>query len=208
MRSYEIHDNGGRPFRVDIQGKDVAVWKNMNTFRFIDGKYTEITHPPKQILQIKADEIFIGKKSPSPHGSYDGLSAKEAEGNSILLRTGDRFVYIGHDISAFAAMPGDTIKAFYSDIGNNDVPYPYAVGKDYIYIMLDKVAVDIDFFDLHEHIYTQYYDADVRIPMCLRGYGGKNICEDDKKAAKARVAELKAKTKKLKIKILQKRLVD
>jgi hypothetical protein len=97
------------------------------------------------------------------------LSAKEAEGNSILLRTGDRFVYIGHDISAFAAMPGDTIKAFYSDIGNNDVPYPYAVGKDYIYIMLDKVAVDIDFFDLHEHIYTQYYDADVRIPMCLRG---------------------------------------
>jgi hypothetical protein len=35
QRSYEIHDNGGRPFRVDIQGKDVAVWKNMNTFRFM-----------------------------------------------------------------------------------------------------------------------------------------------------------------------------
>lgn len=175
VKHYEIHDNGGRPFRVDIQGNDVAVWKNMNEFDFVDGKFKTIEHPPKQILEFHTNKVFIGKKSPK--GGYDGLTPKEADGNSILLQTGDKYVYIGSEIYQFSPIKNDIIEKYYSDIGNSDVAYPYAVGKTHVYIMLDKVAVEKSEFDMKGDIYQQYYDAD-----------------------------LKKQSKKLKAKVLQKRL--
>jgi hypothetical protein len=195
-KSYETHDNGGRPFRVEIQGMKVSVWKSMNT-------YDTIEHPAKHLFDVTADEIFIGKKSPK--GGYDGLKPKEAEGNSLLLRKGSKYMFIGHEIYEFSAVKDDTIDFFYSDIGNSDVPYPFAIGKTHVYILLDKVAVELDFFDLKKPIYEQYYTAENYIPMCLKGYGSSHLCED-KKAARERVAELKEKTRKLKTKLLQKRV--
>lgn len=199
-KSYEIHDNGGRPFRVDIQGKKVAVWRNMDTY---DKNFKTISHPPKQILEFTADEIFVGKKSPK--GGYDGLTPKQADGNSLLLQVGQKYVYIGSEIYEFAAVKGDTIVKYYSDIGNSDVPYPYAIGKTHIYVMLDKVAVQLDFFDLKQDIYQQYYSASSYLPMCLKGYQDTSICKD-KQAAKDQIAALKEKQIKLKSKVLQKRL--
>ena len=175
MKSYEIHDNGGRPFRVDIQGNKVLVWKNMDEYDYVDGKFKTIEHPPKQILEFQTDNLFVGKKSPK--GGYDGLKPKQAEGNSILLQTGSKYVYIGSEIYEWTPMKNDTIEKYYSDIGNSDVPYPYAIGKTHIYIMLDKVAVEKSLFDMKGDIYRQYYDED-----------------------------LKKESKKFKSKILQKRL--
>ena len=160
VKHYEVHDNGGRPFRVDIQGNDVSVWKNMDTYDIVNGKFITISNPPKEILNFKADKIFVGKKSPK--GGYDGLKPKQAEGNSILLQTGSKYVYIGSEIYQFTPMKGDTIETYYSDIGNNDVPYPYVVGKTHIYIMLDKVAVDKSLFDMKGEIYRQYYDENLK----------------------------------------------
>ncbi len=202
-KTYETHDNGGRPFRVDIQGNKVSVWKNMNDYEMVDGTFVEIENPPKHILEFTANDIFIGKKSPK--GGYDGLKPKEAEGNSILLLVGSKYVFIGHEIFEFSPVKGDTIEMFYSDIGNSDVPYPYAVGKTHMYMMLDKVAVQLDFFDLKKDIYQQFYAATTYLPMCLKGHQDQSICKD-KQAAKDRIAELKTKQKKLKTKLLQKRL--
>ena len=202
-KSYETHDNGGRPFRVDIQGNKVSVWKNMNTYEMVDGKFVEITNPHKHLKDFTADEIFIGKKSPK--GGYDGLKPKDAEGNSILLLVGSNYVFIGHEIFQFSPVPGDTIEMFYSDVGNSDVPYPYAVGKKYMYMILDKMAVEMDFFDVKKHIYEQYYTATTYLPICLKSKQQHDICKD-KQAAKYRIAELKAKQKKLKTKLIQKRL--
>jgi hypothetical protein len=145
----------------------------------------------------------VGKKSPT--GGYDGLKPKDAEGNSILLKTGPTYVYIGDGIYQFQAIKGDTIEKYYSDIGNSDVPYPYAIGKTHVYIMLDKIAIDKSFFDMKGDIYQQYYTAETYIPMCLKGHGSSDICKD-KPSAKERVAELKEKKVKLKTKLLQKRL--
>ncbi len=200
---YETHDNGGRPFRVEIQGNKVTVLKNMDTYDMVDGKYVVIQHPHKEILNFTANDLFVGKKSPK--GGYDGLKSKEAEGNSILLLVGSKYVFIGHEIFEFSPVAGDTIETFYSDIGNSDVPYPYAIGKKYIYILLDKVAVALDFFNLKEDIYQQYYTATTYLPICLKSKKQHDICKD-KKAAKDRIAELKEKQKKLKTKMLQKRL--
>jgi hypothetical protein len=121
------------------------------------------------------------------------------------LQTGSKYVFIGHEIFTFTPVKGDTIEAYYSNIGNSDVPYPYAVGRTHIYIMLDKVAVENSFFDMKEDIYQQYYTAENYLPMCLKGHQSPEICKD-KEAARQRIAELKQKKKKLKTKVLQKRL--
>lgn len=199
MKSYEIHDNGGRPFRVDIQGNNVSIWKNMNEYDIVNGKFTTIEHPPKQILQFTADNVFVGKKSPK--GGYDGLRPKQAEGNSILLQVGEKYVYIGSEIYQFSPVKGDTIEKYYSDIGNSDVPYPYAVGKTHVYLMLDKVAVNTTYFDMKKDIYRQYYDGTLFLKEKLSQMG-----KEEKKEAKEKMDELKDSTLKLKTKQLQKRL--
>ena len=199
MKSYEIHDNGGRPFRVDIQGNNVSIWKNMNEYDIVNGKFTTIEHPPKQILQFTADNVFVGKKSPK--GGYDGLRPKQAEGNSILLQVDEKYVYIGSEIYQFSPVKGDTIEKYYSDIGNSDVPYPYAVGKTHVYLMLDKVAVNTTYFDMKKDIYRQYYDGTLFLKEKLSQMG-----KEEKKEAKEKMDELKDSTLKLKTKQLQKRL--
>ncbi len=191
MKSYLIHDNGGRPFRVEIQGMKVSVTR------------TKEEEEEKHLFDFTANELFVGKKSPK--GGYDGLKPKEAEGNSVLLLVGSKYIYIGSEIYQFEPVKGDTIEKYYSDIGNSDVPYPYAVGKTHVYIMLDKVAVEKDFFDMKKPIYEQYYEASTFLPICLKGYQATSICKD-KKTARERIAELEEKSKKLRVKTLQKRL--
>jgi len=198
---YKVHDNGGRPFFVEIQGKTVAVSKNMDTFEVINGKFVDISAPPKHLFTKTADAIFIGKKSPK--GGYDGLKPSEAEGNSILLKLGGKYMFIGHEIYEFGPVAGDEILNYYSDVGNNDVPYPYAVGKTHIYIMLDKVAVEKSYFDMKKDIYEQYY-YEHHASMCLKGNPKTDLCKD-KDAVKLRINEFKAKTRKLKTKQIQKR---
>jgi hypothetical protein len=199
MKSYEIHDNGGRPFRVDIQGNNVTVWMTKVSYEKVDGEFKDIVHPPKQILEFTTDTLFVGKKSPK--GGYDGLKPKEAEGNSILLQVGAKYIYIGSEIYEFQPVKGDTIEKYYSDIGNSDVPYPYAIGKTHVYIMVDKVAVSKDFFDMNKGIYEQYYEATTYLKDRL-----STLSKEDKLKARARMEELAEKTTKLKSKRLQKRI--
>lgn len=200
-KTYEIHDNGGRPYFVEVSGKNVHVSKNMSTYKMVNGKFVTIANPPKSLFTVKADEVFIGKKSPK--GDYDGLKPSQAEGNSIVLRIGNKYMYIGHEIYEFSPVKDDVIVKYYSNIGNSDVPYPYAIGKTHIYIMLDAVAVEISYFDMKEDIYEQYY-YDHRIHMCLFGNPKTDLCKDSN-VYKARIAEFKEKTVKLKRKLLQKR---
>jgi hypothetical protein len=182
MPNYDIHDNGNRPFKVHIAGNGIEVVDTAN------GKtvYTTVT-----------DEIFIGKKSPG--GGYDGLSAKDAVGNTILVRLGERYTFIGEEIYEFSPIKGDKIVKYYSDIGPNDVPYPYAIGKEHVYILLeDKVAVDKTYFDMKAPIYDQYYFAH-------RVLTNDRSSSDEKKTAKIHQSELEASTTKLRTKQIEKR---
>lgn len=207
-KSYKIHDNGGRPFTVLIKGKNIEVIQHKHRFeRNKSGKFVDIEEPPKEVLSVKAEKAFIGKKSPT--GGYDGLTLKEAEGNTILLKVGPKYIYIGSEIFEFTPMPNDEIQEYYSDIGNNDVPYPYAVGKTHIYIMLNHVAVEKSYFDMKKDIYEQFYFntwvldckgvTNFKInPHC------KSIVENPKETS-IKLQDLKRKTHKLKDKIKIKR---
>jgi hypothetical protein len=186
-KKYAIHDNGGRPFQVIISGSRATVMMNMDDFEIKDGKYITISNPPKEIFSVVAKEVFIGKKSPA--GGYDGLKPSQAEGNSILLGLGgNKYRFIGQDIYDFTTFEGDKIVKYYSDVGNSDVPYPYAVGEKYIYFGIEKVAAPIGFFNLKEDVYKQYY------------YGSDKRFEDYN-------PELAKAVKKLKVKIVQKRKI-
>jgi hypothetical protein len=66
-------------------------------------------------------------------------------------------MYVGSEIYTFAPLEGDTIKEYYSPLGNSAVPYPYAIGEKYVYFMLDKVALDARMIDPAEDGYGQYY---------------------------------------------------
>ena len=195
-KKYEIHDNGGVPFYAEVNGTSVTVWKNMDEYEIVNKKFVDIPKPPKALFTINAKKIYIGKKSPN--------APPTVQGNSILLflKT-NKYRYIGSEIYDFVPVKGDTIEKYYSNIGNSDVPYPYAVGKTHIYIMLDKVAVEKSYFDMKEDIYEQYY-YDHRIHMCLKGNPKSDICSDPV-VYKPRLAELKEKKVKLKTKQVEKR---
>ena len=155
-KKYAIHDNGGRPFEVIVSGSKATVIMNMDDFKLKDGQFITISNPPKELFTVDAKEVFIGKKSPT--GGYDGLKPSQAEGNSILLGLGgNKYRFIGWDIYDFTTLEGDKIVKYYSDIGNSDVPYPYAVGEKYIYFGIDKVAAPIELFNMKDDIYAQYY---------------------------------------------------
>lgn len=190
LHKYNIHDNGGTPFNVEINGKSVKIYKNMgdslNTFSLLD--------------EIKVNKVFIGKKSPT--GGYDGLSSSKGDGNSILLEVANSYIYIGHEIYEFSPIKDDIIVKYYSDIGNNDVPYPYAIGKTHIYFMLNKEAVEISYFNMKKNIYEQYY-YEHRIKMCLFGNPKSDIC-NNKSIYGPKVKEFKEKKCKLKTKLIHK----
>lgn len=72
---------------------------------------------------------------PAPLKVYIGEDPKQGfKGNAILLQTGPRkFVYIGELIYEFEPQEGDEIESFVAWMGNSNVPYPIAYGRDYRY---------------------------------------------------------------------------
>ena len=178
LKTYQIHNNGDRPFSVTVNDLNVTIFNNTSN---------------KQIQNINADAVFIGKKS--PNGDYNGLKSRDAIGNSILLKISNKYMYIGHIIYTFYPVKGDHIIKYYSNIGNSDVPYPYAIGKSHIYILLDKVATHRSYFDIKEDIYTQHY-YNFHIKMCLFGNPKTDICAN-KAEYEPRIQEWKDKTIKL-----------
>jgi hypothetical protein len=139
-KKYFIHDNFNRPYLVYIKD-DVYIYKikkdilKDNTYSKEDKDnisiYTEF------IEHIKPTKIFIGK---SPKIRMTTLSAghgKYFDGNTILLLlNNNNYALIdGNGIKRFTTN-NDKIIKYYSFVGNNDVPYPVAIGEKYYYFWI------------------------------------------------------------------------
>jgi hypothetical protein len=113
MKTYQIHNNGARPYSVQINDKDVYIYNN---------------HDRKEVYDYKnVKKIFIGV-NPETDGDI---------GNTILIEKKDKqYIFIGHIIKEFKTF--DNIIKFYSYVGNSDVPYPYAVGDKFLYSFIDE----------------------------------------------------------------------
>lgn len=115
---YEIHDNGGRPFDVVVSPDKIFIFSN---------NCEESQHI---LTLIDYRNIFIGKDT-GIQGEY---------GNTILIQTKEgNYIYIGSQIESFHTE--SPILEYYSPLGGNDVPYPYAVTQDNVYLILDHVVI-------------------------------------------------------------------
>ena len=137
-KTYLIHDNGGRPFKVYVCKQFVIIYAMTNN-QYYD-KCVKLYNKPKK--------VFIG----SDKGKF--------KGNSILIQINNyRYVYIGSNIYTFST--DDIITKYYSFVGNSDVPYPVAMSKDNAYFMLDYKYINkkyfpqnIDWNDSYKNFYT------------------------------------------------------
>jgi hypothetical protein len=145
-KNYFIHDNGGRPFMVNVDGRKVKVYK----FTSKDIEADDPEQYQKLIKEFDVEQYFIGED--------DSVNTKFGEGNSILLELDDGvYVYIGSEIYQFE--PDDQILEYHSTIGNSDVPYPITLGEENAYFMLDGKYIplkELEGIDVSE-MYGEFY---------------------------------------------------
>ena len=172
-RKYLIHDNGGRPFLVEL-GKTTATVYRKPDREAHDGddnfaKYTVLVHKFTRVRKI-----FVGMDH-NPNNSY--LPPRFGDGNSILLymgKTGTKCKYVSIGASIFAFQTdNDVITHYYSDIGNNDVPYPVAVGNKYVYFLTADTQVDKSAFapNVEWHAAYEEFYGSTDNPWYARTYG-------------------------------------
>jgi hypothetical protein len=144
--AYDIHDNGGVFFKVSVcESKRALV-----ITRCIPDDADEC-RMYREVGRYWYRDLFIG---------YDPTEPK-FKGNSILFRplsnANDSWIYVGgHEIYGFSPIAGDQIVNYVSPVRNSDVPYPFAVGKKYVYLMLERVAFPIRLW-IQPDPYTDFY---------------------------------------------------
>jgi len=151
---YEIHDNRNRPFFV----YDTPSTKTLHIYKT---KYDEDSQyiPDQSIYKTTYKKLFVGDNMMHDPES-EPCCTKFSKGNSILAQiSSQKYVYIGEQIYTFETVAGDIIESYDSPIGNNDVPYPVAIGKTHLYFLLDAVAIPRSFFRVEKgtSLYGQYY---------------------------------------------------
>jgi hypothetical protein len=153
---YYTHDNGGRPFKVEINED-----KNKHVVD-VYGNYQESKTYNKKVYSTKYTNIWVGKSPKIEMTLFSGGYGKKFEGNSILVETGNlEYVFIGEKIFSFTSIA--PIKTYVSPVGNNNVPYPYAVDSDgYIYLMIENVIIHPnektkDLLNKSDEPYSVYY---------------------------------------------------
>jgi hypothetical protein len=156
-KSYLIHSNGARPYIVYVSPKKVTAF-----FREYDStrdKYDET----KKVVDTEYDNVFIGDNEDNLQ-HYDSFKGQDP-GNTILIHTKNNdYIFIGDDIYSFSTPNDEKITHYYSPLGNNDVPYPFAVSNNYTYFMLDKVKLPNQIISLdnkdspfYKDRYSQFY---------------------------------------------------
>ena len=145
-KSYLTHDNGSRPFRVEVSGKDVEIYRG-HYKNLPDGSkdWNATMEYNELVKKLTVKEVHVGQ-SPCNSAIYisDACGAF-GKGNSILAHlSGNKYMFVGDCIYEFSME--DDFEAYYSVIGNNDVPYPVTIGTKYVYMMLDRIFIPKDIF--------------------------------------------------------------
>jgi hypothetical protein len=139
-KSYLIHNNRALPFKVEVSGKSVEIYKGV--YQNPKDLNNDKMDYDKLLKKLTVKEVFIGE-SPCIPGADDCGAA--TVGNSILLHvSGKKYIYVGSEIYEFTI--DDEVDAYYSLVGNNDVPYPVLLGTENAYFLLEKAYVPRDVF--------------------------------------------------------------
>lgn len=136
-----IHDNGGRPYCVCESEKDGRKTIDVYEAYQCDEKvYDEFKYV--LIMTCYYENIFYGKDPvyDREKSEYVCTYNEENTGNTVLIHLKDNeYIYICRDIKYFKSI--SLIKRYVSPVGNNDVPYPYAIDIDNNYYMLENDSI-------------------------------------------------------------------
>lgn len=147
-KAYETHDNYGRPFFVIDSGKKIDVFRQIYNE---NSKNYEVT---KKVFSTSYVKLFVGKNPLNK----PGYPNKSYTGNSLLAQVNKHtYIFIGHEICEFTTKENDSIVQFVSPVGNNDVPYPYAIGETHTYFFLENKVVPNSVLDFKRDVYGQLY---------------------------------------------------
>lgn len=134
MQTYDTHDNGGRAFRVKITDNRDGT-KHL-TVRQI------MTRRSRPLFQIDSERVFVGESTPNNMTHALGTDKQEFDGNSILVKLSEKntYLHIGRSLLTFRTK--SPVVRYESPLGNNDVPYPYAVDEQgNYYLVIENVVL-------------------------------------------------------------------
>lgn len=154
---YQTHDNGGRPFTVEIDRDQVVkIYRNI-----YDEKTETIEMAPDPFLTYRPSKVWVGRSPFNRMTSFSGGHGPRFDGNSFLFQVGPRrYIFVGDRIFSFSA--SSPIVKFVSPVGNNDVPYPYAFdSRGWCYLMPEDVKVQVP-PDQTDDPYDYYYESGVQ----------------------------------------------
>lgn len=152
---YFIHDNYFRPFIVYLNNNSIQIYKIPNNMFFALTNYSLHMNKNKwmyieHVLTIsKPLQYWIGKSPKNDRTNYSNSFGKEFDGNTILVQKDkETYIYIGEEILSFKLKIKNNNKNkiiyYVSHIGNNDVPYPYAIDSlGNYYLMVEKKIIHI-----------------------------------------------------------------
>jgi hypothetical protein len=144
------HDNGDRAFLVVYSPTYVTVYARPFDEYIWEEDYSTDMKKNWSLYTQKVEQFRVYKS---------WIPGKKGEkGNSVLFRvseTENEYLFVGHSVFTFTT--DEPIVEYISNVGNSDVPYPYALGVNRVYFMLDRKWVhrrDITSLDP----YREYYD--------------------------------------------------
>jgi hypothetical protein len=162
-KHYLIHDNGGRPFLVYISPKKrVDIYIKDESIKYQEEEYGKIYTYTKLVKSYKCKKVYIGKSPLNEMTKFSGGHGSKFDGNTILLEISKcKYIYIGEEICSFKTKQ-DIIK-YVSPVGNNDVPYAYAIDKDgAYYLILEKAIISRMEKKYREDPYDYYYRGNLK----------------------------------------------
>ncbi len=171
---YLTHDNGNLPFCVwinSLQSNQPTVHVYKQGYITIGSDEDSNDEPDEEsdpcspstytefVCEFEPVNVFVGISQLNPMTQYSGGHGTSFEGNSILLHLGtNKYVFIGSNIFSFRTT--HEIVEYMSPVGNNDVPYPYAIDSqgDY-YLMIENAIIRVDDPTKKDDPYVYYYNA-------------------------------------------------
>ena len=182
-KQYLTLDNGGYTHLVHIN-KNVSIYEN----GYNDNDINYI----KFIKKYNVLKIYIGKSIKCNMTNISDGYGPKYDGNSILLKISkNTYVSIGRDVYEFSI--DDDIVEYHSPVGGDSVPYPFAIGKNNIFFLVEKKYISIDKFEK----VTDVNINDVKFDLYSYFYGDKELFPEG----------VEKYSKKLKIKMIAKRNV-
>jgi len=165
---YYTHHNGGRPYKVIINLNNIQVFDN----------YSE---NQKLLLSFEnTKHIFVGESPKTPTTEFSNGYGDKFLGNSILVRLkDDNYYFIGHSIFKFTTE--NQIVKYVSEVGNNDVPYPYAIdSKGRYYLMIEDIILEKITDEFKDDPYDRYYRMNLNDVTNISHLTGINNGEKEK----------------------------